>query len=223
MNNATLAQGNQVQTLILQKKLSVRALQNLLASGLLSKLLDAANAGTIDKVSPFDFIQLLGLGSEDTVFYDEPVKAKVDYCSSHPELPGTGIDFEVFSDSALEDTVGQSDPTLCLIQVDRGCVPSVKEVLVKRKFRGANRRDLVAFLKATSNNLLEYGFTGRIILAGSIKKNPNDMEKYCYWPFIRLNQGMIEECGMIRGDDCTNNGNANVSYLGVRDYFLVGI
>ena len=58
MNDATLAQGNQVLNLILQQNVPVERLQNLLASGLLSDLLKAESPEEIDR---WEFQQLIGL------------------------------------------------------------------------------------------------------------------------------------------------------------------
>ena len=57
MKDATLKQGNQVLTLILQKDLPSEKLQALIESGLLSDLLDA-NIGTVDREK---FQEVLGL------------------------------------------------------------------------------------------------------------------------------------------------------------------
>lgn len=57
MKEATLAQGNQVLNLILQKKASSEKIQKLIASGLLSDLLDA----DLDRVERLGFRKILGL------------------------------------------------------------------------------------------------------------------------------------------------------------------
>ena len=59
MKNVTLAQGNQVLNLILQKDVPCEQLQELLASGLLSDLLDA-NIQQVDRVK---FREVLGLST----------------------------------------------------------------------------------------------------------------------------------------------------------------
>ena len=58
MKTATLAQGNQVLNLILQKKMPAEHLQKILESGLLSDLLD----GNIDEVNRAEFRRVLGFG-----------------------------------------------------------------------------------------------------------------------------------------------------------------
>jgi len=60
MDEVTLAQGNQVLNLILQKKVPSRQLQDLLESGLLSDLLDA-HIDEVDELDRDDFRRMLDL------------------------------------------------------------------------------------------------------------------------------------------------------------------
>ena len=60
MKEVTLAQGNQVLNLILQKKVPSQQLQRLLGSGLLSDLLDA-HIDEVDELDRDDFRHTLGL------------------------------------------------------------------------------------------------------------------------------------------------------------------
>ncbi len=225
--SATLAQGNQVTNLILQKKTSKQGIQALLASKLLSKLLDAAKAGTIGNVNTFEFCRLLGLEEQNLAFYGESVKAKVSY---HPDyqlwanleiLACTNkVHVESLEKTTFKDTLGQSDPVLCLAQVNRGSVSDAKETLTERDFKGANRRDLVGFFEANYQTLRDDLFSGRIILLGTVSSEAGETEKYLLYPFVELEKGKIKGSGAIRGDDLIRNGE-NTRFASGKDYFLI--
>ena len=59
MSEVTLGQGNQVLNLILQHNVSSKQAQELLASGLLSDLLQVKNAGSIDRTAFQNFLSIL--------------------------------------------------------------------------------------------------------------------------------------------------------------------
>ncbi len=78
MNNATLAQGNQVLNLILQKKLSTRALQLFLESDLLSILLETDPT----KISRKAFLEALGFKLTVVITHEGRCKT----CDTHQPL-----------------------------------------------------------------------------------------------------------------------------------------
>ncbi|MEE8131502.1 MAG: hypothetical protein V3T98_00400 [Candidatus Paceibacterota bacterium] len=141
MKDVTLAQGNQVLNLILQKKIPTEQLQKLLASGLVSDLLDANLENGVDRNV---FRRLIGLMPLNTfivtVNYDLSVEEAVK--AGKYDSSNNNIMTKNFSSNRR----GKTEAEITLIHFD-SCMESedVIREIDKQGFRLAELLELLAF------------------------------------------------------------------------------
>jgi len=213
--DATLAQGNQVMNLILQKKLTTTQLQKLFSTGYLSMLLTAAQSGKMDRIDPFKLKKALGISDSSKVcFIGMPVclkKPEVHYSISIKDLlrqilPELSLeDVSILGTDDYEEELGSSQPYLGLVTTDSLTVSDALEYLKERGYASANRRELFTYLANTRNKMIKEEFTGRIIAAGSTYTDRGGSGH----PFILVHKGVIGGSGVYGRVNYIING----SYL----------
>jgi hypothetical protein len=207
-NDATLAQGNQMTNLILQKKTPAKNLQQLLASGLQSMLLDACNESNIATVDPFAFRKVLGLNHVDIMPYgathnldvDNPNISEIDefiYYHLHRWFDFDHLKLLIRGFANMQKAVS-GKTNVRLYAVNRDSISEIDDAFGKNNIRQTNLKELVKF--AYLNPMLEGWISATIIATGSVARDPYAEEGKIDYPFIRYEHGGIKECGRFRGD-----------------------
>jgi len=219
MNDATLAQGNQMLNLILQKKTPAKNLQQLLASGLQSMLLDACNESNIATVNPFVFREILGLGRVDIIPYGRIQKLELGSITSingfiEANLGGFTFDREPLlkEEGRYHKISSAGCSKVRLYAVDAPEIRYVGQKLEKADIESATLSKLVKF--AFLNPMLEGWLSATVIAMGSSWNDPTSKYEY---PFILYEHGNIKSCGRIGSNTMVINGYTDVNH---RFFFL---
>jgi hypothetical protein len=224
MNDATLAQGNQMMSLILQKKTPARNLQQLLASGLQSMLLDACNESNLATVNPFAFRKSLGLKVVDVTPYGIKHKFKVEGITSFDSfidhhLARFGFDCEQLKMAGGSHSLSFTNEfEKRLYAVNESELKYAASKLSKADIAPASLSELVKF--AFLNPMLEGWISATVIALGSywnLNKQESQEREY---PFIRYDCGEINACGRMRSNTTIANGypdsNHRFFFLGMK-------
>ena len=217
-NDATLAQGNQMLNLILQKKTPVKNLQQLFASGLQSMLLEACNECNLATINPFAFRKFFGLDPIEVIPYGMTHKLDIHSITSmegfiEEHLKMYKFDRKPFIHKDLEHTIsflGRKNVRLYAVDVKE--VKYADSKLEKADIESASLDELIKF--AFLNPMLEGWLSATVVALRSRWHEQPDKYEY---PFIRYEHGEIKECGRMRSDMIISNGFPDVNH---RFFFL---
>jgi len=225
MKYATLAQGNQVLSLILQKKLTADQLQQLQVSGLISTLLEAGKCTNLTTVNPFEFRKILGLPEVDFVTQGPVYKLYDDIpfvLPSNKQIASDMSKINVGYESLLRTAGCQGEDAdedilqARLYGINRGSIDGAFDVLGEYKIVPAGRTTLARF--ASRNPVLESLGKVNIIALGSVWNTSNARR---YWEYAMLSymDGKIFETKRVKNESLLIlNGGQYFSRS--RDFFL---
>ena len=234
MKCATLAQGNQVLSLIMQKGLNSDQIQQLMSSGTLDMLLAASMMRNINSLDLFKIMEALGLEQIDYMTCGGKVVVKNDHQSVGKErqkMPineyiklylgrAFGVDVSGLIEGVYDEKMIMTETTLKLFAVNRIGINGCLEVFDKHSIIPATRRELAGFVHANSRagSSITDGLNARIYALGSCIKN-DESPRYWQYPYIEYTKGKFNACGIVNRDNVTITNGGNIEEC-ARTFFL---